>query len=194
MQHERVKRRLAGLRRRVGSTFCRRDNGAPLFCHPLPAAVKMVSDPIYPLSMPSSNKITDLGSDARFESVGLVIRRDPGGIVRANMTHLVCHSPTGFEVGSLGPGTLDLELSALHALLPPPSMEEEARSRALTGEVYEVARRDTSKWAAKLPGLTRVNLLVSTRYEALAEDLAQLPYAGGLVPLAELRQQLEPSA
>ncbi|CAB3754173.1 DUF6166 domain-containing protein [Paraburkholderia humisilvae] len=68
---------------------------------------------------------------------GLIVERVTNDSIRANVPHVRLHSPTGYECGYPGSGPADLALSVLHALLPPPSPEEEEKQYELAGTAFD---------------------------------------------------------
>lgn len=78
---------------------------------------------------------------------GLIVERDTQGNLRANVPHVRCHSPAGYECGYAGSGPADLALSVMHALIPPlPEADEEAQYE-LEGAELDRACEDLARWS-----------------------------------------------
>jgi hypothetical protein len=116
------------------------------------------------------------------DRIGLVVERGERG-VRANVPHVVYHSPTGYNYGYAGAGPADLALSTLCALIPPPDPAAEERVRALGGSARKRADADDSLWSLTTPDGVRISRLAmrlhgffqDTFVVAMKDDHAHVP-------------------
>ena len=123
-----------------------------------------------------------LGMSAPIDRVGLVVERGADG-VRANVSHVVWHSPGGLDFGRSGPGAADLALSVMCALIPPPTTENERRAWNLKGIARRVADADDALWSLKTPQGMRISKLAWTLHDlfmrtfvmTMKEDVRHLP-------------------
>lgn len=127
------------------------------------------------------------------ERHGLIVERTADGTVRANVAHVVSHSPTGFECGYGGSGPADLALSVMHALLPPVPEAEEAALDALDGRELEAALDDPMRTTVRAGASgQRVSALAWQLHQRFKADfIARMPREGGMVPIAEIRAWIE---
>ncbi len=99
-----------------------------------------------------------LEASAPVDRLGLVVERGPNG-VKANVPHVVWHSPSGMDFGFAGPAAADLALSTLCAIIPPPSTEDEVRSLNLQGLARRLADADDARWSVTTPSGVRISRL-----------------------------------
>lgn len=131
------------------------------------------------------------GALPAFDTHGLVARRKAGNVLRANVAHVVLHSPTGIECGYAGSGPADLALSALVALLPAPSADEEAAALAHPDRLErQAAWADPSRRADVVgPQRVRVSRLALALYQRFKDTfVACMAPEGGQVPIAAMRR------
>lgn len=121
---------------------------------------------------------------------GLIVERLGNGSLRANVAHVRYHSTLGVDVGYLGSGPADLALSVLHALLPPPSQEEERAQFDLDDEALERAMMDPQRWSETI-GVDKVRvskLALMLHQDFKADVIAKLDADSDFVPIAVIRQ------
>ncbi len=90
--------------------------------------------------------------------LGLVAERGPAGVF-ANVRHVVCHSPSGMDYGHAGPGSADLALSSLCAIIAPPDPAAERSLHSLSPPGYDEADADDRLWSVVTPRGERISRL-----------------------------------
>lgn len=148
-----------------------------------------------------SSLIELLAHPASFEVHGLVAVRGDDGRVRANVPHVVWHSPDGFELGYQGSGPADLALSALHALLPP-SLTPQEQAEALSLQPQQLLQlvADPLLWSGPVgPRRVHVSVLAMDLHQEFKRDfLASADATDGVqvardVMTAWVRRKTNPS-
>lgn len=124
---------------------------------------------------------------------GLIVERLTDGTLRANVQHIKCHSPTGYECGYAGSGPADLALSVLAALIPAISEEEEQAQEELTGEDWDRAMADPTRWPTNVgPERTRVSYLAYRLHQQFKEDfIVRMPKEGGFIAIADIQAWID---
>jgi hypothetical protein len=120
---------------------------------------------------------------------GLIVERLRDGRLTANVEHIVCHSPDGFECGFDGAGPADLALAVMNALIPPVSPEQEQVQRQLEGDRLAEAQDNPALWTEEIgPGRVRVNRLAVLLHQDFKRDfIVNMPSAGGYVQIDIIR-------
>jgi hypothetical protein len=150
----------------------------------------------------TSNLAQLLGEPNSFDKHGLIAVRVADGSVRANVRHIVSHSPDGFELGYSGSGPADLALAALHALLPPlRSPAQQSATLCDDAEDVQALLANPQNWSGPVgPDKVQVSILAMDLHqefkrEFLASeavtDCVQVPR---LVMLAWVRRMMSEAA
>lgn len=136
--------------------------------------------------MPTNVTVTEF---PKLETHGLVLRRGESGL-QANVQHVVLHSPTGLSAGFAGSGPADLALSVMHALLPPPSEDDERAQFDLPEDQLDEAMMDPQRWSETV-GVDKVRvskLAMLLHQDFKADIIAKLDADSDFVPIATIRQ------